>query len=93
MQCFNYFQATNHTCSILEEAFERYLKIILNSTTLGRRHKNRNKGNHRPSSKGSNKNDLYFIGYLTNLNVDLSHSCGNNDIPVSEMDERCIYIW
>lgn len=84
------FHATNHTCSILEEAFERYLKIILNSTTLGRRHKNRNKGNsnHRASSKGSNKNDLYFVGYLTTLNVELSHSCGDNDIPAADMDEK-----
>ncbi|GLV43438.1 fused lobes [Carabus blaptoides fortunei] len=79
------FHAIKETCKILEVAFERYMKIITDSANSRLRPKQQATPSSRDKAWKDHKN---FVGSLVTLQVDLTETCGDNDIPTADMYER-----
>ncbi|KAI4504409.1 hypothetical protein M0802_000880 [Mischocyttarus mexicanus] len=65
------FQTTNENCDIINEAIERYKGIILTEARIARI-------NEKGQSGASVRNDGFFKGTLTSLDIQLKNPCEHN---------------
>lgn len=77
-----FFQILGETCDLLEDAIDRYTRLIYESYFA------------RDAVDGDNKvdsefKDPNFNGYLKSVGVLLNTACTNKDNPTFKMNEQC----